>query len=335
MDIREIGDEKIRDKWNKLVRHPLQAWEWGEFRRKTGVEVVRYGIFNNGRLVEPVTITIHQIPHTPWTVGYLPKGGRPTRELREGLRRVAERYHCVYIKLEPKVEVGKRWDKTGLVPGRPLFTKYNFVLDTTKSEEELRKQLKQKTRYNIGVAEKKGVQVTRDNSKGAFEEYLKLTKETTKRQGFYAHSEKYHRLMWATLGEKRANDGGLTAEIMTAKYEGRIITTWILFTLNDTLYYPYGASSREHREVMANNLIMWEVIKLARTRELKYLDMWGALEPNPNKNDPWYGFHKFKEGYGGRLVEYVGSWDFVAAPLLYYPLRVIEWLRWKILRVVK
>lgn len=347
MEIREVTDEKYRQEWNGLARHPLQAWEWGEFRATAGVKVVRYGIFRNNKLVEPVTITIHTIPHTSWTIGYLPKSKKPTRELVKVLEEVLKKYRCIFIKLEPKEEIfeirNKKSEilrrKNHFVKGKPLFTQYNFVLDTSKSEEELLKQMKQKTRYNIKVAEKNRVEVGIDNSSEAFEEYLKLTKETTVRQGFYAHSPKYHRIMWSVLGKsqapinnKQTNHSRLTAELMVAKYRGKIITTWVLFTFNDTLYYPYGASSREHREVMANNLVMWEVIKLTKARGLKHLDMWGALGPEPDKNDPWYGFHKFKEGYGGRLVEYVGTWDYVAVPLLYYPLRVIEWLRWKWLR---
>ena len=96
--------------------------------------------------------------------------------------------------------------KLGLIPAaHPLFTKYTFVLDLTKSEEELLKNMSQKTRYNIRVAERKGVKVSEDNSDRTFEEYLKLTRETTSRQNFYAHSEKYHRLMWETLEKKVQN----------------------------------------------------------------------------------------------------------------------------------
>lgn len=319
-----------------MNKHPLQSPEWGEFRKKTGVRVVRTG---------KIQATIHSIPHTPWTIGYVPKGPKPDQAQVESLKKIAQEYNCVAIKCEPLVEVSNEYSvnsklyKTfklmGFVPGRPLFTKYNFVLDVTGSEEELLKNMKQKTRYNIRVAEKKGVRVEIDNSSQAFERYLELTRETTERQGFFAHGPEYHRKMWETLGEIRNSKleirNKLTAHLLTAKYAGEIITAWVLFRYGETMYYPYGASSRNHREVMANNLVMWEAIKLAKKWKLKYLDMWGALSPAPDKNDPWYGFHKFKEGYGGRLVEYIGTWDYVAMPLLYYPYRVAEWLRWWVL----
>lgn len=280
-------------------------------------------------------ITIHKIPHTPWNVGYLPKGPMPTKEQVEVLGKVAKENNCIFIKVEPKVEAQDfqkemlDFRKWGFVAGRPLFTKYNFVLDVTPSEEQLLASFKQKTRYNIKVAEKRGVTVEIDNSEAAFERYLQLTEETTKRQGFYAHSRDYHQTMWDSL-----HPAGI-AHLLTAKYEGEIITTWVLFKFGDSLYYPYGASTREHREVMANNLVMWEAIKLAKKWGLHYLDMWGALGPEPDSHDPWYGFHNFKSGYGARHVEYVGTWDYVAMPLLYKLYVYLDGLRWKLLRLLK
>jgi lipid II:glycine glycyltransferase (peptidoglycan interpeptide bridge formation enzyme) len=219
--------------------------------------------------------------------------------------------------------------KLGFVRGRSLFTQYNYVLDVSKSEDELLAAMKPKTRYNIKVAIKNGVTVELDNSKLAFARYLELTEETTKRQGFFAHGASYHRKMWETL-----HPAGI-ASLLVAKYNAELITTWVVFKFGDTLYYPYGASTREHRNVMANNLVMWEAIKLAKKWGCKYLDMWGALGENPDRNDPWIGFHNFKAGYGGRHVCYVGSFDYVAKPVLYRVFRIIEEIRWKVLRATK
>jgi lipid II:glycine glycyltransferase (peptidoglycan interpeptide bridge formation enzyme) len=316
--------------WNKKASHPLQAWEWGEFRRQTGVTVVR----ENG-----LQVTIHPIPYTPWTIGYYPKGGEITDTVCASLSRIAQKNNCLFIKCEPKVEIGKerieRLTSWGFVAGRSLFTKYNFVLDVTLTETELLAAMKQKTRYNIRVAEKKGVVVTLSHTPVDFERYLKLTQETTRRQGFYAHSESYHRLMWSVLGTLATDPNSLTAHLLTATYQNQVITTWVLFRFKDTLYYPYGASTREHREVMANNLVMWEAIKLAKRWGLTYLDMWGALGAEPDAHDPWYGFHTFKAGYGARHVEYIGTWDYVARPVLYRVYRIIESIRWTVLRFLR
>jgi lipid II:glycine glycyltransferase (peptidoglycan interpeptide bridge formation enzyme) len=143
--------------------------------------------------------------------------------------------------------------------------------------------------------------------------------------------------MWETLKPKQMANGkwqmaNLNAHLLTAKYQGKTLTTWILFTFHDTLYYPYGASSTESREVMASNLVMWEAIRFGKKLGLKKFDMWGAMGPNPDKKDPWYGFHNFKEKYGPEHIEFVGSYDLVISPILYQVYKIADKLRWLILR---
>ena len=308
--------------------HPLQSKEWGEFRQKTGIKVV-----NAGNLL----LTIHPIPHTKFNVGYLPKGPQINEEMLLKLKEIGEKEDCIFIQIEPNVIKNNSKDytfKNLYKSAHPLFTNYTFILDLTKTEEEILKNMDQKTRYNIRLAEKKKVEVKEDNSSDAFKDYLRLTKETTTRQKFYAHSEKYHKLMWETLKTNNASKDSekLTAHLLKATYNGETLVTWILFVLKDTLYYPYGASSTKHREVMASNLIMWEAIKFGKNLGLKKFDMWGAMETNPNKNDPWYGFHRFKEGYGPIHTEYVGSFDFVIKENWYAIYKVVNKIRWIILK---
>ncbi len=314
--------------------HPLQSKEWGAFREKTGIKVIK----NNN-----LQLTIHPIPHTKYTIGYLPKGPMPTKQMLNELKEIGKAENCVLIQLEPNIENTKNLKSEiknlGIIPSaHPLFTNYTFILDLTKSEEELLKNMHPKTRYNIRVAEKKGVKVIEDNSDKTFEEYLRLTKETTQRQNFYAHSESYHRLMWETLNTKNLklpneNNNELTAHLFTATYNNDVLVAWILFVQADTLYYPYGASSSNYREVMASNLMMWEAIKFGKKLGLKKFDMWGAMGPNPDTKDPWFGFHRFKEGYGGKLTEFVGSYDFIINKPMYLVYKLLNKVRWIILRL--
>ena len=323
---------ELQKKWNRLVTHPLQSFEWGEFREKTGIKVVRF-IVKNGERAKGFQLTIHHIPNTPWSIGYLPKSHLPQKEVIEELKRIGRENNCVFVQIEPNVE---QITNFGLRPSlRPLFTKYNFLIDLTKSEEELLAQMNPKTRYNIRVAERHGVLVEERQDDEAFEEYLKLYFATTKKQNYYGHTPKYHRLLWETLqsdDEKVANDK-LSVRLLIAYYQKHPLAAWMLLKLNDTLYYPYGGSSEEHKNVMASNLIAWEAMKLGKKLGCKTLDMWGALGPNASPRNPWYGFHRFKQGYGGRLVEYVGSFDLVLNPALYWSFQLIDKLRWIFLRL--
>lgn len=301
--------------WNIAVDHPLQSWAWGEFRKAMGIDVVRLNTWQ---------LTFHRVPHTPWTVGYFPKGPKPTTKMIEDLKVLGRSKHAIFIQLEPNVL------KTPIpLPeaNHPLFTKYTFVLDLTKSEEELLKAMHSKTRYNLRVAERHEVKVQEDNSPQAFEEYLRLTRETTARQGFYAHNETYHRSMWNIL-----HASGI-AHLFTATYNGEVLSAWIIFTWKNTIYYPYGSSSRNHREVMAPTLLLWKIALWAKKQGYTSFDLWGAMGPTPDIHDPWYGFHRFKQGFNPTFVEYAGSYDLIINPLLYRLYILANSLRWTILKL--
>jgi len=328
-----------------IASHPLQSWAWGEFRTSTGQEVLRIGGFDDGKLVETHQMTLHAIPFTPWKVAYCPRGKQPSQEMLDGIRRITSRKGALFVKFEPDVsralgEDGKPLpeegedpalflEQCGLKKGKSLFTRYSFILDLSPGEDQLLASCASKTRYNIRLAVKKGVTVRENTTQEGLDDFLTLLEETTNRQGFYAHNRSYYRKMFdilQPLGNYR---------ILQACLGDEVLTTWILFIWNDTLYYPYGASSTAHREVMANNLIMWEAIRTGKALGLSRFDMWGCMEPNPDESDPWFGFHRFKKGYGPVHHEFEGTWDLVNAPVRYRLYQVAEMLRWKILRLLK
>jgi len=341
MIIRDItaADKKL---FNDRVRHPLQSFEWGEFRKKTGVKVIRKGIFEGKKLITPIQVTIHKVPKLNWQVGYFPKGTMPDEDQLKVLRQTGKENNCVMIKLEPNVgsKINQQgiethaWEtidqflkQRGCRVGRPLFTKYSFQLNLKETEEKILKKMHHKTRYNIRLAERKGVKVVRDNSRESFEWFLQLLfEETVNRQGFYAHTPGYFKKMWEEL-----EPAGI-AHLLRAEYKGTPLACFMVFYFNNKIYYPYGASTRNHRELMAPNLLMWEVIKFGKELKCKQLDMWGSLGPAPDKRDPWYGFHRYKQGYGGDLVEFLGSYDLVLQKSNYQVYRTLEKVRWAVLK---
>ncbi len=336
MLLRPLRDQE-RTQYNQVVEHPLQSWEWGEFRAKTGLQVERVGFFDNARLQKGLQVTFHPIPVIGGTAGYCPKGFMPDEEQLAALRQLGQQHNALFIKLEPNVaqkvgapsghhRIAEFLLANGAVPGKPLFTRYTFQLDLTRPEDELFEKLNQKTRYNVNLAAKKGVQIVEDTSDNGMEQYVQVLQETTSRQGFYAHGPEYFRTMWQTLGAS-----GMM-RIFHAVYDNQVIVSWVMFIFNGVLYYPYGASRSIHRDVMASNLMMWEMIKFGKREGCHTFDMWGSLGPEPNQHDPWFGFHRFKKGYGGDLVEFVGTYDLVLNPPLYKIFRIADNLRWTWLR---
>lgn len=307
------------EKFNENAAHPLQTWQWGEFRKKTGNELKR---FDFGQ------ITLHRIPFTPYKIAAFIKGPKPTKKMLGELKEYARKENVIFIKFEPNYQKDEKTIKllkeNGCVPGKTLFTPTTFWIDLTKNEEELLKGFHSKTRYNIRYAERHGVKVKEDNSEKAFKKYLQLTGNTVERQGFYAHSAHYHRLMWECLYTHLVKQGEKPiARLLTASYKGEILTTWIVFVWKNFLYYPYGASTDKHKNVQANSLIMWEAINYGKKLGLKTFDLWGR--------EPGKGFTKFKEGYNPKIIEFLGTWD-LPTNFLYWPYRIAEVLRWTLLR---
>lgn len=329
--------ENEKSQFNSVVEHPLQSWEWGEFKRKEGAKVERVGFFDGNHLVKAFQVFFHPLPKIPSTIGYFPKGQMPDEDQLSALRQLGLKHRAVAIKMEPNVakpvanasgfaEVEKFLGENGCRPGRPLFTKYTFILDLKPTEEQLLANMKTKTRYNLNLAQRKGVIIVENSTKAGLDQHLEILKETTLRQGFYAHTPEYFQDMWEYLG----NNGIM--RILEARYQEKVLVSWIMFAYGETLYYPYGASTSEHRDLMASNLMMWEAIKLGKSLGMTKFDMWGALGPEPDQSDPWYGFHRFKQGYGGEHMEFLGTYDFVIDQPMYFLYQIAEKIRWKVLR---
>ena len=338
-----MTDSKELFEFNKNANHPLQSFEWGEFRKKLGTKVVR---ISNPKSSESISMTLHKIPRSPFTVGYIPKCNFLSKESLQELSKIGKENKTIFIQIEPNLRIPERGKFETLIKktsflirpsARPLFTKYTFILDLSKTEEELLKNMHSKTRYNIKVAQKHNVVIKEDNSDRAFKIYLDLTHQTTLRQNFFAHTPRYHKTLWESLSHQRQNSekNTLTSHLFTATYNKKTLASWIVFVFKDTLYYPYGASSSEDRHVMASNLLMWEVIKFGKKLGLKHFDMWGALDQNPDPKDPWYGFHKFKQGYGPELVEFLGSYDLILNKPLYTLYVMGDKMRWTLLKRLK
>jgi lipid II:glycine glycyltransferase (peptidoglycan interpeptide bridge formation enzyme) len=324
----KIVSNPAPEKYNLLVDHPIQSWQWGEFRRQMGAKVERFIIKNRNQAGE---VFFYRVPGLNFSIGHCPKINFVNQELIDYLKILGKKHRAIFIKIEPEQkktdQIQNRFLSLGLKGGREIFSAYTMIINLKQDQEILWQNLKSKTRYNVRLAQKKGVKIIEDNSSDAFNKYWQLTQETTARQGFYAHNKKYHQKMWQIMSRDKI------AHLFRAEFNQETVATWILFTFKNHLYYPYGASSRRHREVMASNLLMWEAILFGQKQGCDYFDLWGTPGPNPNKNDPWYGFHHFKDGYGPQLISLAGAYDLVLHPLLYPAYQLTDTLRHHWLRL--
>lgn len=329
-----------KDQYNSVVKHPVQTWEWGDFQISQGHKVYRLGVFENNKIVSSYSISFHKIPKTNFSIGTILRGPLIDEEMLNNVKKIAQEENTVFIKFEPDV-YRKIFDELGrenvlnndfqfnnlVVSPKVAFYPHTFIVDLTKSETEIFENLHPKTRYNIKIANRYGVTIEEKSDDEGFEIYLKLLFDTTKRQGFYLHSQDYHRDLW-----KQLKPIGIP-KIMLASYQGQVLAAFMLFKLNEQLYYPYGASLDTHREVMAPTLLMWETIKLGQKLKCKTFDMWGCLGPNAKEGESGFGFHRFKQGFNGQLVQYVGTYDLIINEPLYKIYNLIDKYRWKLLRL--
>lgn len=308
-------DIRLAQKWDiiQLVNynspHITQSPEWAQFRLETGnVKKVLY--------FDSIQVYIHKIPYTPFKVGYLPKVEMPKN--LEKIKKDCQKENCIYLKIEPLNGAGGS--------AGSILPQHTIYIDLTKPEEDLLSAMHEKTRYNIRLAQKKGVVVKNETTPEALEKFIKILEQTEKRQGFYSHYPDYYRKLWKILFPKKM------IYLLSAYVEDNFVAGIILFHYQDVLYYPYGGSNPAFKEYMAPNLLHWEAIKLGKKLGCKIYDLWGSYKNSKTESDPWWGIYRFKSGFGGTEVDFPRAVDIPLSPL-YYPLMVIDKLRWLFLKI--
>jgi len=333
MIVREVLS-KEKEEYNNVVSHVLQSYEWGAFREGTGVSVIRMGTYN-GKINSGFQLTIHPFPHTHFNIGYFPRGDITEQGL-EHLKKIGEEHNLVFIKIEPNfqnsnipayAEASAGKQNSNLINSKPILPKFTFHVDLTPNEEEVLANMKEKTRYNIKLAQKQEVVVLEKEDDKSLSIFIKFITETAKRQGFYNHPEEYYRTLWSILKPAKM------CYLLIAYYNNVPLAAIMLFKFKEMLYYPYGGSSLLYREKMPNHLLHFEAIKLGKRLGCTTYDMWGAYKENPVEKDPWFGIYRFKEGFGGKLVEYPQTLDLVFNPTYYKIYRFLDPLRFKLMAI--
>jgi lipid II:glycine glycyltransferase (peptidoglycan interpeptide bridge formation enzyme) len=186
--------------------------------------------------------------------------------------------------------------------------------------------MKPKTRYNIRLAGRKGVQV-RTGVEADFGLLYRMYAETSIRDGFAIREEGYYREVWGTF--LRA---GL-AEPLVAEVSGEPVAAVVIFYFAGKAWYLYGMSRAAHREKMPNYLLQWEAMRRAKAAGCLTYDLWGAPD-HLDETDPMWGVYRFKEGLGGTVIRHVGAWDLPVRPF-YYRLytgflpKILDWMRYR------
>jgi lipid II:glycine glycyltransferase (peptidoglycan interpeptide bridge formation enzyme) len=207
-------------------------------------------------------------------------------------------------------------DGEGFGDVQPRFV---FAIDVQdKSDEELLASFSQEWRRNIKKAEKSEVKV-RQATFSDLETFHTLYKETAKRDKFTPRPLNYFKQMWKSLNENSNNLAEMRLYIAEQENICHAACLWV--RVGKHVWYTYGASSTNGRELRPSNAIQWQMMRDARDAGAGIYDMRG-IAATLNEKSPLFGLLRFKIGTGGKVIQYVGEWDFVLKPLIYKAFRV-------------
>lgn len=264
----------------------------------------------------------------------------------DDLQTFAKKQGAIFLKMDPDVILGNgvpqsetdSIDRNGQAiiaemkrrgweySGDQIQFKNTVLIDLNASEENLLARMKQKTRYNVRLAEKKGVTI-RVGTEEDLSMLYRMYAETSVRDGFVIRDEAYYKTVWHTfmnnapvqfsnLQSPITNYELPFAEPLIAEVNHEPVAAIFVFYFAGRAYYVYGMSREMYREKMPSYLLQWNAMKRAKAKGCTVYDLWGAPDEF-NESDSLWGVYRFKDGLGGEVVRTLGAWDFAPSPLWY------------------
>jgi lipid II:glycine glycyltransferase (peptidoglycan interpeptide bridge formation enzyme) len=297
--------------------HLLQSWAWGELKTRFGWRARRLAL---GPACAQVLF--RPLPAGLGTIAYVPMGPAvdytnvPALDaLLQAVEPLARQKRAICLKIEPNLEddpaPARQLRELGLhLSPQPIQPRRTLLVDLEAEPDEALARMKQKTRYNVRLAERKGVSV-RAGDENDLDTFYQLMETTGQRDGFGVHSQAYYQAahqLFAPAGRSR---------LLLAEFEGQLLAGLVVFAFGDTAIYMYGASSDAHRNRMATYLLQWEAMLWAKEQGCRVYDLWGVPDEDEatledeftQRSDGLWGVYRFKRGFGGQLVRSAGAWD--------------------------
>ena len=320
MEVSEITNKDIWENFllNCEEKTFLQSWNWGEFQKKMGNKIWRFGVFENKLLFSVALVikitarrgTFLFIPH-----GSVVKNGREQfstiSTILEELKKITREEKASFIRIAPIWERNEENNKVFKDMGFKeasihMHPEASWKLDIKPSEEELLMQMRKTTRYLIRQAQKnKDLEIFHSQKLEDLEVFNKIYQEVVKEHHFIPFSSNY--LKNEFLAFKPDNQ----ISLFFGKYKGNIIASAFIIFWSNIGFYHHAALSPQYHKIPMAYLLQWEAIKEAKKRGCILYDFWGYVSPQDNPEHPWAGPTQFKMGFAGYKKEYVKTQDFV------------------------
>jgi len=298
--------------------HLLQLPEWAEFKSHFGWQG---SVFQSDTAYAQVLF--RSLP-LGFSIAYLPKGpvGADWSQLWPDIDRECKRRKAIFLQIEPDCNLPHEDNCDKYFPDKfrkvedTIQPRRTILISLEGSEDELLAAMKQKTRYNIRLAAKKGVAGTSTDDVKAFYEMMQTTGE---RDDFAVHSLDYYQKAY----DHFAPSG--KAVLLEAHLDGLPLAYLMLFLHGKRAWYFYGASDNKHRNLMPTYLLQWEAMRWAKAHGATEYDLWGIPDAGEeqleaeftDRSDGLWGVYRFKRGFGGQVVRSSPAFVKVYLPLLY------------------
>ncbi len=303
-----------------------QGWLFGEWQGAAGRKVRRFEIKNGAETAGFLQAIVYPLVFSKKFI-YIPHGpvllaACDMRQVKKNLSQIAKEENAVFVRFDlwPNLDLNLRkyFQQTPVSQYHSSYfqPKFEWTLDMRKSEEELQKEMHPKTRYNINLAQRKGIGIEIVNSDFTryFDDFYKLLKETAKRDKFSLHPKVYYQNILKTLSAENAF-------LAMAKYNGKTLAINLILFFGETAHFVYGGSSDEYKSLRAPHLAHWKGILEAKRQNYKFYNF-GAVDGNFSAQggpaSGWEGISRFKKGFGGQLLKYSDSYDIVVKPFWYF-----------------
>lgn len=312
MKIESITNKNV---WNGFVINNngsfLQSYEWGQFQHAYGRDSQYLAVSANNKIIAGTLLIKHDLPASR---GYYfsPYGPIIFHELiLEQIREQALKNKVIFWRYENN-------NISGGISVKAVHPKNTWLLNLAdKKEEQVLAAMKPKTRYNIRLAQKKGVKIKISMDIKDIDIFYNLIKQTSQRQKINIFPKRYYQTMLHSLG-----DNGFL-KIYLAEYQNKILAANLMVFFNKTATYLHGGTTYEHHEVMAPHLLQWQAIADAMHDNYHYYDFFGIAD-NDLSNDPWAGITRFKKGFGGEIKSYLGTYEIPLNNIWYNAYRIAK-----------
>jgi peptidoglycan pentaglycine glycine transferase (the first glycine) len=328
--ISSLDKQPLKDAaWDAFVTsspngHLFQTSRWGTLKARFGWKVERFALSTGDTIVAGAQVLYRSLP-LGFTLAYIPKGPLldwndedQARTLLIVLRRAVHRHRAFCLKLEPELlnepAMATTFVRHGLQPShQTVQPRSTILIDLDGDEEELLGRMKSRSRYNIRLAARKGI-VVRDGTVSDLSVFKSLLEETAQRQDFATHSAEFYREAY----DQFVHSG--QAHLLLAIYENIVLAGLMVFAVGQKAWDMFAASSNTHRNLKPNHLLKWEAIRWARSKGCKIYDLFGIPDEvgqyperyngtQPRHYDGMWGVYYFKQGFGGRIIRYMGAYD--------------------------